>query len=57
MCHSKIERGTEILFLSFICNNLIQLPNTKVKLVRIVIVSILKIDGCFINLSSMDDGG
>ena len=54
-CQSKIKRGTELLFLSFICNNLIQLPNTKVELNWVVIFSILKSDGWYINLSSMDD--
>ena len=54
-CHSKINRGTELLFLSFICNKPHSTTNTKVKLTRVVIFSLLKIDGWYINLSSMDD--
>ena len=56
-CHSKIKRGTELYFFVLTVINLIQLPNAKVKLICIVIVSMLKIDGWYINLSSMDDGG
>ena len=54
-CQSKIKRGTELLFLSFICNKPHSIPNTKVKLIRILIFSPLKINGWYINLSSMDD--
>ena len=55
MCQSKIKRGTNLYFLVLSVIILIQLHNTKVKLIRIVIFSILKIDGWHINLSSMDD--
>ena len=56
-CHSEIKRRTEILFISLSVINLIQLHDAKVKLICIVIASILDIDGWYINLSSMDDGG
>ena len=54
-CQSKIKRVTELLFLSLIYNKPHSIPNTKVKLIRILIFSPLKINGWYINLSSMDD--
>ena len=54
-CQFKIKKELNFYFLVLSVINLIELPNTKAKLIRIVIFSSLKNDGWYINLSSMDD--